>query len=207
LGCIYVYGGKEMTVVCVDDHSVMLKGTKKSVEQILPDASIVAFTDADKAHAFVKDNGCDILITEIELFGTDGLTLAKKVKKVNCSEVVEIIEARCEQILEIINSKLEEIGAKQYVREVVLIGSGFNTVSKIDILANQIFNLPVSLVNFKQTNQLKPINTTAYSMQEYVLSGESKFNNKLSTIKKVEEKEKNGIFSKIVEKIQDFLYT
>ena len=35
-----------MTIVCVDDHSLMLNGTKKSVEQILPDASIFAFTDA-----------------------------------------------------------------------------------------------------------------------------------------------------------------
>ena len=72
-----------MTIVCVDDHSVMLNGAKKSVEQILPDASIVAFTDADEALAFVKENGCDILITEIELFGMDGLTLAKRVKKLN----------------------------------------------------------------------------------------------------------------------------
>jgi YesN/AraC family two-component response regulator len=61
----------------------MLKGTKRSVEQILPDASIVAFTNAGEALAFVKENGCDVLICEIELCGTDGLTLAKKVKKLN----------------------------------------------------------------------------------------------------------------------------
>lgn len=73
----------KMTVVCVDDHSVMLNGAKKSAEQILPDASVAAFTDADEAFAFVTENGCDILITEIELFGTDGLELAKKVKKLN----------------------------------------------------------------------------------------------------------------------------
>ena len=72
-----------MTIVCVDDHSVMLKGTKRSVEQILPDASIVAFTNAGEALAFVKENGCDVLICEIQLCGTDGLTLAKKVKKLN----------------------------------------------------------------------------------------------------------------------------
>ena len=72
-----------MTVVCVDDHSVMLRGTKQSVEQILPDARIAAFTNADEALAFVKDNGCDILISEIELCGVDGLTLAKRVKKLN----------------------------------------------------------------------------------------------------------------------------
>ena len=85
-----------MTIVCVDDHSVMLNGTKKSVEQILPDASVVAFTNADEAHAFVKENGCDILITEIELFGMDGLTLAKKVKKLN-SKVNIIFLTVCDE--------------------------------------------------------------------------------------------------------------
>ena len=72
-----------MTIVCVDDHSVMLKGTKHSVEQILPSASIVAFTNADEALAYVNENGCDILISEIELCGVDGLTLAKRVKNLN----------------------------------------------------------------------------------------------------------------------------
>ena len=72
-----------MTIVCVDDHSVMLKGIKQSVEQILPDARIVAFTNADEAIGFAKENGCDVLISEIELCGIDGLTLAKRIKKMN----------------------------------------------------------------------------------------------------------------------------
>lgn len=85
-----------MTIVCVDDHSVMLKGTQKSVEQILPDASIVAFTNADEALAFVKENGCDVLISEIELCGVDGLTLAKRVKKLN-SQVNIIFLTVCDE--------------------------------------------------------------------------------------------------------------
>ena len=85
-----------MRIVCVDDHSVMLKGTQKSVEQILPDASIAAFTNADEALAFVKENGCDILISEIELCGVDGLTLAKKVKKLN-SKVNIIFLTVCDE--------------------------------------------------------------------------------------------------------------
>ena len=72
-----------MTIVSVDDHSVMLRGIKQSVEQILPDACIVAFANADDALGFAKENGCDILISEIELRGTDGLTLAKKIKGLN----------------------------------------------------------------------------------------------------------------------------
>ena len=72
-----------MTVVCVDDHSVMLEGVKQSVKQILPEASIAAFTSADEAMGFVRESGCDVLISEIELCGLDGLTLAQRVKKIN----------------------------------------------------------------------------------------------------------------------------
>lgn len=85
-----------MTVVCVDDHPVMLKGIKHSIEQILPDAIIVAFTNADEALAYAKDKGCDILISEIELCGVDGLTLAERVKKVN-SKVNIIFLTVCDE--------------------------------------------------------------------------------------------------------------
>lgn len=87
---------KQMTVVCVDDHSVMLKGIKQSVEQILPDASIVAFANADEALGFAEQNGCDILISEIELCGVDGITLAKKVKQLN-SKVNIIFLTVCDE--------------------------------------------------------------------------------------------------------------
>lgn len=72
-----------MTVVCVDDHPILLKGLLESVRQLLPDASIVALANADEAIGFAKENGCDVLISEIELCGVDGLTLAKAVKKLN----------------------------------------------------------------------------------------------------------------------------
>ena len=72
-----------MTVICVDDHPIMLKGLMESVRQLLPDSSVRAFESADVALDFARGNGCDVLICEIELCGTDGLALAKKVKKLN----------------------------------------------------------------------------------------------------------------------------
>lgn len=68
-------------IVCVDDHPIMLKGLIKNVQEIMPEASIYAFEHADEALAFVKNNGCDILICEIELLGIDGITFANQVKK------------------------------------------------------------------------------------------------------------------------------
>jgi DNA-binding NarL/FixJ family response regulator len=76
-------GGKQMTVVCVDDHPIMLSGLMNSVQQLLPDASIGAFGSADEALGFAQENGCDVLISEIELSGVDGLTLAKRLKTLN----------------------------------------------------------------------------------------------------------------------------
>ncbi len=72
-----------MTVVCVDDHPIMLAGLIKNVAQLLPQASISAFASADEALGFTKENGCDVLISEIELCGTDGLMLAERIKKLN----------------------------------------------------------------------------------------------------------------------------
>ena len=72
-----------MTIVCVDDHPVMLRGLTKSIRQLSPDAEIKTFSNAEEALEFVRQNGCDILIPEIELYGMGGLMLAKQVKQIN----------------------------------------------------------------------------------------------------------------------------
>ena len=72
-----------MRIVCVDDHPIMLKGIYQNIRQIVPDAIVNAFEYAEEALGFVKENGCDILISEIELSTTDGLTLARSVKQIN----------------------------------------------------------------------------------------------------------------------------
>ena len=72
-----------MIIVCVDDHPIMLRGLARHIRKLLPDAKIGIFKLADDALAFIKDNGCDVLITEIELSGVDGLTLSRRAKKLN----------------------------------------------------------------------------------------------------------------------------
>ena len=72
-----------MTIVCVDDYSIALEGLMRSIKSILPDARIVTFISVNEALDFVKDNGCDVLITEIEMGGIGGLILARSVQKQN----------------------------------------------------------------------------------------------------------------------------
>ena len=85
-----------MTIVCVDDHPIMLKGLLENIRQVFLDASIFGFERGDEALEFVKDNGCDVLISEIELEGTDGLTLARNIKKLN-SKVNIIFHTVCDE--------------------------------------------------------------------------------------------------------------
>ena len=47
-----------MTIVCVDDHPIMLKGLSKNVRQLLPDAIIGSFGNAEEAMAFAKKALC-----------------------------------------------------------------------------------------------------------------------------------------------------
>ena len=72
-----------MTVVCVDDHPIMLQGLTQNIRLILPNANIHSFKSAEDALSFVNKNGCEVLISEIELCGTNGLMLAKHVKNIN----------------------------------------------------------------------------------------------------------------------------
>lgn len=85
-----------MTIVCVDDYPIMLKGISSNIRQILPDAVIGVFPNASEALAYVRQNGCDVLLTEIELGGVDGLTLAKEIKKLN-SKVNIIFLTVCDE--------------------------------------------------------------------------------------------------------------
>ena len=72
-----------MTIVCVDDHPIMLKGLLKIIQELVPNAIVGACSGADEAMEFAKEHGCDVLISEIELSGIDGLMLAKNMKKLN----------------------------------------------------------------------------------------------------------------------------
>jgi YesN/AraC family two-component response regulator len=99
----------------------------------LPDASIVAFTNAGEALAFAKENGCDVLISEIELCGVDGITLAKSVKKLN-SKVNIIFLTVCDE--------------KEYAKEVLKIKpSGYLLKpAKREQLETELNNLRYSLL-------------------------------------------------------------
>ena len=78
-----------MTILCVDDHPVIVKGLKNSVKQICPEANILSFTVAREALAYAKTYGCDVLLCEIELYNHGGITLAEEIRRINpCVNII-----------------------------------------------------------------------------------------------------------------------
>ena len=85
-----------MTIICVDDHPIILMGLLKIIQELVPNAIVGGCSGADEAMEFAKERGCDVLISEIELAGIDGLTLAKNMKKLN-SKVNIIFLTVCDE--------------------------------------------------------------------------------------------------------------
>ena len=78
-----------MTILCVDDHPVIVKGLKNSVKQIYPEATVLTFAVAKEALSYAQSHGCDVLICEIELYNHGGIALAEQIRNINpCVNII-----------------------------------------------------------------------------------------------------------------------
>ena len=77
-------GKKKLKVVCVDDHNIIRGRTIDYVKEIMTDAEVWGFGNVDEAISYAQSSGCDILFTEIELYGKpSGIDLARNMQKIN----------------------------------------------------------------------------------------------------------------------------
>lgn len=70
-------------ILLVDDHSLILQGIRRIVEQIPEVAFTHAVTSGAEASKLIELNNYDIYILDIELPDTDGFELIKKIRKKN----------------------------------------------------------------------------------------------------------------------------
>ena len=77
-------GKKKLKVVCVDDHNIIRDRTIEYIKEISNEADVLGFETVDEAMSYAKVAGCDILFTEIELYGKpSGIELARFMQKLN----------------------------------------------------------------------------------------------------------------------------
>ena len=76
---------KAMKIIHVDMNKYARYAMEMDIPQILPNAELHCFPAPDHALAFAKEHGCDVLMTEVELWTErlGGFRLAKAMKELN----------------------------------------------------------------------------------------------------------------------------
>ena len=72
-----------MTILCVDKTPVMLQSLAENAKKVFPLARILTFPGENAALKYAEENGCDVLLCEINPPRLEGLFLAEKIKKIN----------------------------------------------------------------------------------------------------------------------------
>lgn len=74
-----------MIVICVEDSLLTVCALQQTTQQIAPDARVFACLTVAEAVETARENGCDVLLTEIDMGknGTGGIELARKIKEIN----------------------------------------------------------------------------------------------------------------------------
>ena len=74
-----------MKIIHVDMNRFALYEMRDQIQQIVPGAELQCFNHPNPALAFAEANGCDVLLTEIELWEDPygGIRLAERIEEIN----------------------------------------------------------------------------------------------------------------------------
>lgn len=69
-----------MKIIIVDDEQPAVKTLMKILDKICPESEVTGFNSPSKALEFLEKNSADIAFLDIEMFGLNGIELAKRIK-------------------------------------------------------------------------------------------------------------------------------
>lgn len=87
-------------VILVDDRKLILTGGLPILEEVMPNATVTGFTDADEAIEYAKANRVALAFLDIELRGTSGLELCRNLLEINPRTNVVYLTAYSEYSLD-----------------------------------------------------------------------------------------------------------
>ena len=82
--CLFL-GERHVKIICVDRSLLGLMELKHRVRRINPSAVVHGCRETKKALALAESEGCDVLLTEIDLGGSmrEGLDFAREMQQIN----------------------------------------------------------------------------------------------------------------------------
>ena len=72
-----------MTILAVDDEKLALASIVEQIKQLLPEAEVLGFRKPSEALEAVQEKPCEIAFLDIEMKEMDGITLAKRIKRLH----------------------------------------------------------------------------------------------------------------------------
>lgn len=87
-------------VIMVDDRKLILSGGLPILEEVMPNANVMGFTDAAEAVEFAKANRIALAFLDIELRNTSGLELCRELLRINPRTNVVYLTAYSEYALD-----------------------------------------------------------------------------------------------------------
>lgn len=87
-------------VILVDDRKLILTGGLPILEEVMPNAKVTGFTDADEAIEYAKSNRVALAFLDIELRDTTGLELCRELLEINPRTNVVFLTAYSEYSLD-----------------------------------------------------------------------------------------------------------
>ena len=84
---------KYPNVILVDDRKLILTGGLPVLEEVMPNATITGFTNADEVVSYAKENRVALAFLDIELRNTNGLDLCRKLLQINSRTNVVFLTA------------------------------------------------------------------------------------------------------------------
>ena len=128
---------KQLNVVVLGNNRPDLEMMKSYVSECFEKheeckTKVIDFLDPQKAYEYIAQNGCDILFSEAELCGTDGLNLLREIRKEHPQINIVITTTYEEYIVQAVQMQIRPAGYLSLP----------TTISKMKELIESILSLP-----------------------------------------------------------------
>ncbi|MCL2697484.1 MAG: response regulator transcription factor [Oscillospiraceae bacterium] len=113
-------GSSPVNIIAVDDEILALNGMERVIKNVLPDCSLACFDRAVDSLDYAKTARIDIAFLDINMSGTDGLTLAKHLVEIHSKTNIIYVTGYAHYALDSIKAHASDFLIKPITEEKVL---------------------------------------------------------------------------------------